>query len=454
MRRAMLIVVVLVVGTLGAVPALAQGGDAHLRVAHFSVDAGAVDIYVNGEAALTGVAFGTVSDWMLVPPGAYSLAVAPAGTSIEEAVIGPLDASLDADGWYTVAAIGLAEGEDIAPLTAQIIVEDYSDLALGQARLTIFHAIPNTAPVSVVANDNLVVAGLAYPNVADENDGLTTVSLDAGSYDIEVTLTDAPDTTVFDLEGVEIGAQRNVFIAATGLIDNPELVFVSTNPADVDGEMMAEDTPSDDNAHLRVGHFGEDAPAVDVYINGELSSVTGVDYPALSPWMEVAPGTYSVAVAPAGTALEEAVIGPVDVTVEAGEWYTVAAVGLLGDESLTAQVLVEDYSTIPSGQSRFTVFYTSAGGQPIDVLVDDEVFVSALAFPGTLDGNDGSASFTVLAGDYDIAVTANGDPETVLTSLEGFAMQPGGHYFIGVINSTDVTTFVQTLSASEISAAR
>lgn len=454
MRRAMVIAITLVMGALGVFPALAQESNAHLRVAHFSVDAGAVDVYVNGEAALTGVEFGTVSEWMLVPPGAYSVAVAPAGTSVEEAVIGPLDTALDADGWYTVAAIGLAEGEDIAPLTAQIIVEDYSDLELGQSRLTIFHAIPNTTPVSVVANDNLIVAGLAYPSEADENDGLTTLGLDAGAYDIQVTLTDAPDTTVFDLEGVEIGAQRNVFIAATGLIESPELVLVSTNPAEVDGEMMAEEAPADDSAHLRVGHFGEDAPAVDVYINGELSSVTGVEYPALSPWMDVAPGTYSVAVAPAGGLLEEAVIGPVDVTVEAGEWYTVAAVGLLGDDSLTAQVVVEDYSPIPTGQARFTVFYTSAGGQPIDLLVNEEVFVSTLAFPGTLGDNDGSVSFTVLAADYDIEVTANEDAETVLATLEGFNMQPGSHYFIGVINSVDVTTFVQTLSASEISAAR
>ncbi len=453
MRRFMLITIFSFVGVLGALPAIAQDTDAHLRIAHFAVDAGPIDIYVNGAPILTDYLFGSVSDWMLVAPGPLRVAITPTGASIDEAVI-TADATLDADGWYTVAAIGLVEGEDIAPSTAQVIVEDYSDLELGQSRLTIFHAIPNTTPVSVVANGNVIVAGLAYPTADDENDGLTTLGLDAGTYDIEVTLTDAPDTTVFDLEGVEIGAQRNVFIAATGLIESPELVFVSTNPDDQFAEMMVEEAPADDNAHLRVGHFGEDAPAVDVYINGELSSVAGVEYPALSPWMTLAPGRYNIAVAPAETSLDEAVIGPVAIELGAGDWITVAAVGLLQDNTLNAQVIAEDYSPIPTGQARFTVLYTSAGGQPVDVLVNEEVFVSTLAFPGTLGDNDGSESFTLLAGDYDITVTANGDAETVLAELLGFSMQPGSHYFIGVINSVDVTTFVQTLNASEISAAR
>lgn len=455
MRRLLTLIGIFSLLILSAVPIMAQdSGDAHLRVAHLSTNAGAVDVYVNGDAALENVDFGVVSDWMLVPPGTYSIAVAPAGTSIDDAVLGPLDVTAEANSWYTIAAIGLVDSE-FTPLTAQVIEEDYSDIALGQTRVTIFHAIPNAAPVSVVAGDNVLVAGLAFPGTQGDNDGATTLDFDAGTYDIEVRLTDTPDTVVLDLPGTELNAERNIFIAAAGLAEDPTLVFVSTNPAEVDAEMMAGDETAGGDVHLRVAHFSEDAPAVDVYINGALSDFAGVEFPAISSWTTVPAGTYSVAVAPAGTSIEEAVIGPVDVTLSGGEWYTVAAVGLVGDGSLTAQVLEEDYSDIPAGQTRFTVFHASPGAPPVDVLVNGEPFVQTLAFPGTQGNNDGAETFTVLAGAYDIAVTANEDPDTVLLSAEGFNMEAGSYYFIAAVNTVDdLDLFVQTLSAEEIANAR
>ncbi|MEM6281402.1 MAG: DUF4397 domain-containing protein, partial [Chloroflexota bacterium] len=411
----------------------------------------AVDVYIDGEAALTGVPFGVISDWMLVPPATYSVAVAPAGTTIDDAVIGPVDLALEADGWFTVAAIGLAGDET---LTAQVIEEDYSEITLGETRVTVFHAIPNAEPVSLIADEeNVLIAGLAYPGSQEGSDGLATLDgLLAGTYDLQVVLTDSPEAVVFDLPETALTERRNIFIAAAGVATEPELVFVSTNPADVGGDMMAEDDMMGDDAHIRVAHLSEDAPAVDVYIDGEVSGFAGVEYPALSSFVTVPAGTYSIAVAPAGTSIDDAVIGPLDVTVDGGEWYTVAAIGLVSDETLTAQVLVEDFSEIPTGQARFTVFHASPGAPPVDVLVNEEPFVQTLAFPGTFGDNDGASTFTVLAGAYDLAVTANEDPETVFLSADGFNLEPGSSYFIAAINTVDdLDLFISTLSAAEIS---
>ncbi|MEO1439979.1 MAG: DUF4397 domain-containing protein, partial [Chloroflexota bacterium] len=192
MRKLTIALLALVLLIAGAYPAMAQDGDAHLRVAHLSFDAGEVDVYIDGEVALASVPFGVVSDWMVVPAASYSVAVAPAGTSIDDAVIGPVDLALDADGWFTVAAIGLA-GD--ATLTAQVIEEDYSDITLGEIRVTIFHAIPNADPVSVIADEeNVLVAGLAYPGSQEGSDGLVTIDgLLGGTYDLQVVLTDTPD---------------------------------------------------------------------------------------------------------------------------------------------------------------------------------------------------------------------------------------------------------------------
>ncbi len=449
MRKLLILFAFLAIATVGVLPVAAQDGDAQLRVAHLSVDAGEVDVYADGNVVLTNFEFGTVSDWLTLPAGTYSLAVAPAGTSVDEAVVGPLDVTLEDDSWYTVAAIGLAGDET---LTAQIIEENYSDITAGETRLTIVHAIPNAQPVTVTADDNVLTAGLAYPGAG--NDGVAIIdNVLADTYDLQVYLTDGPDTVLFDLPGTELVQNRNYFIAATGLESNPELVLASTNPMDVGSVDMADtaEETADDDAQLRVGHLAPDAPAVDVYINGELSAFTGIEYPAVSSWTTVPAGTYSVAVAPAGTSLDDAVIGPLDVTLDGGGWFTVAAIGLLADETLTAQVLEEDLSGIPDGETRFTVLHAVPGAPAVDVFVDSEPFVRALAFPGTLDSNDGASTFTVLEGDYNIRIRPAGDPYTVLVDVPNFSMESGNNYLIAAINPpSSIDAFVATTLEDEI----
>ncbi|MBZ0295187.1 MAG: DUF4397 domain-containing protein, partial [Anaerolineae bacterium] len=48
-------------------------------------------------------------------------------------------------------------------------------------------------------------------------------------------------------------------------------------------------------AHIRVAHFSPDTPAVDVYLDGELSDVQQLEFPSVTGWIDVPAGTYSVA---------------------------------------------------------------------------------------------------------------------------------------------------------------
>ncbi|MEO1645586.1 MAG: DUF4397 domain-containing protein, partial [Chloroflexota bacterium] len=88
-------------------------------------------------------------------------------------------------------------------------------------------------------------------------------------------------------------------------------------------------------AEIRVGHFSPDAPNVDVYIDGEVA-IEDLAYTQVTPFIEVDAGTYEIAVAPTGTSLDDAVIGPVDLTFEPDSNTTVAAVGSAEDGTLTA----------------------------------------------------------------------------------------------------------------------
>src|SRR5688572_21498336 len=113
-RRALLSIGMLLLVLAFALPASAQGNNAMVRVVHASPDAPAVDVYVDGQAVLTNVAFPAISDYLAVPAGAHELAVAPAGQGEAAAVI-TANPVLEAGKAYTVAAVGL-----VADIKAEI----------------------------------------------------------------------------------------------------------------------------------------------------------------------------------------------------------------------------------------------------------------------------------------------------------------------------------------------
>jgi hypothetical protein len=81
-------------------------GQARVRVVHASPDAPAVDVLVDGAAALSDVSYLTASDYVELADGAHNLKVNAAGTSTTV-----IDADVDlTDGTdYTVIASGLLE---------------------------------------------------------------------------------------------------------------------------------------------------------------------------------------------------------------------------------------------------------------------------------------------------------------------------------------------------------
>lgn len=206
----------------------------HIRVAHFSPDTPAVDVYVNGEVAIEALEFPMVTDWIKLPAGSYNLAVAPTGMMLEDAAIGPADFDLEAGTWITVAAVGSLEAGTLAPA---IIVEDYSELAEGNARVNVFHAIEDAPAVDVWAGDSALITQLAFPGSAD-NDGMASLDVPAGSYDLQVVPTGETEPVVLDLSGTELTANMYYFVAAVGTLSDPSVVVVAT---DLEKMMMMED---------------------------------------------------------------------------------------------------------------------------------------------------------------------------------------------------------------------
>jgi hypothetical protein len=220
-----LVAMLMVAGFAGAARVAAQDGTANVRVIHASPDAPAVDIWVNGEVAISDLAFGEATDWIALPADSYDVAVAPAGADAADAV---LEATLDLEAGvnYNVAAIGF-----LADISATIFTTDTADLAEGQARVQVVHLSPDTPGVDVaVAGGPVLIENLEFPDASGALD------VDAGSYDLEVRPAGTEDVAL-DLPGVELAAGTAYDVLAIGSLEDGTLtVLPLTTDAAAGGE--------------------------------------------------------------------------------------------------------------------------------------------------------------------------------------------------------------------------
>ena len=115
---------------------------AMIRVVHLSPDGPSVDVYANGgdTPVVTGLAVKNATDYLQVPAGTYTFAIAPAGTSLADAVFTTPELSLAADTKYTAIAVGkLAPKQGDGAFDVVAVVDDTADLAAGNVRLQVIH---------------------------------------------------------------------------------------------------------------------------------------------------------------------------------------------------------------------------------------------------------------------------------------------------------------------------
>jgi Domain of unknown function (DUF4397) len=177
LRRAGL-VLALSAASLLALPvaAGAQSGPAQVRVAHFSPDAPAVDVYVNDDRVLSGVKYPTVSDYLELPAGSYDLAVRPTGAAASSDPVIEATAEVKAGSAYTVAAVGA-----LADIQGQIFTDDLSAPASGKAKVRVIHAAPEVPAVDVaVEGGPTLFQGAEFPSATDY------AEVDPATYPIQV----------------------------------------------------------------------------------------------------------------------------------------------------------------------------------------------------------------------------------------------------------------------------
>ena len=150
---------------------------------------------------------------------------------------------------------------------------------------------------------------------------------------------------------------------------------------------------------VRVMHASPDAPAVDIFVDGQ-KTVTALAFPSNTGYVSLPAGAHDVAVfaSPAdgtGTPVLKATL-----QVAAGKDYTVLAVGRLADSTLALLPLEDNNSAPAAGNAHVRLIHASPDAPAVDVVVagtNTKVF-SNVAFKGV------GAYTPVPAGTYNLEV--------------------------------------------------
>ena len=364
---------------------------ADLRVAHLSPDAPAVDVWLDDQVALSGVAYPAFSPYLDVPAGEHRVRVFAAGSQVDPVI----DATLPfSEGQaVTVAATGLLGGGSFGPL----VIQDLREVSPSQAWVRFTHSAADAPAVDITLTDGTVLFGdVAF------NETSSYLAVDPGFVGLQVRVAGTA-TVVKTFHPVELAAGTTLNVFATGSLAAGTL-----------GALAAVDAPGDGSTtvplevagtHLRVAHLSPDAPAVDVWLDGA-AVLTSVPYTTFSPYLDIPGGSHQVQVFVAGTNSDPVI----DATLEfvPGSATTVAALGLLGNGSFGPVVLQDERTGSPS--QAWVRFIHGAGDAPaVDItLTDGTVLFGGVAF------GQAAEFLPVAPGSYGLQVRLAGTDTVVL----------------------------------------
>ena len=194
--------------------------DAKVRVAHFSPDAEAVDIYIDGKKKMNSVPYLAMSEYVSLPAGKHTFEVRAAGSPATGPAVLTAEQTVAAGSFTTVAAIG-----PVATIKAGVFNDKISTPTAGKSKVRVIHAADGTADVDV----SLKTGAVAFPKVPY---GTATeyAEIDAGSYDLKI-LGSGTETAIL-AKNVTLQSGGVYTIAAIGGADKPPTLrgFVDLTP--------------------------------------------------------------------------------------------------------------------------------------------------------------------------------------------------------------------------------
>lgn len=223
MSRTKLLVAMALLAALAAGVVMApRGAEAQamgrVRIMHASPDTPPVDIFVDGQKAVTALAFPNDTGYVALPAGGHNVKVfvSPSDGTGTPALQATLEVVAGKD--VTVLATGLV-GDGSLALT--IFEDDNGTPSGNNAHVRLIHASPDAPPVNVaVAGTNTnVFTGVAFRNVSPY------VPVPAGTYSLDVKV-NATGATVLTVPNLQLQARTVYTAVAVGLAGNGSLRVV------------------------------------------------------------------------------------------------------------------------------------------------------------------------------------------------------------------------------------
>lgn len=160
--------------------------EACLLFINASPAAGNIDLYIDGLKAVDDLTFADVSGYFALPAGPHDLAVAPAGSTVDQALASADGVDLASGAAYELAVVGesgslqlLVNPVDLAPLPPGT-----EGTPLKNTRVRAVHAVADGPAVDVtIISDDIaerIFSDVSYPTVTDY------VTKTAGTYRIQV----------------------------------------------------------------------------------------------------------------------------------------------------------------------------------------------------------------------------------------------------------------------------
>jgi hypothetical protein len=316
-------------------------GSTRLRVLHAAPNAPRVSVFVTAPGAnlassapVGSFAFKENLGPTSVPAGDYQIRVTPAGATAP-VVFDSGTVRLEAGADLTIAAVpNTTTGTSpvsllVIPPTGRAEILDRAT----PAGVRVVHASPDTPAVQVVVNDNFaapLVPNLAFPNFTP------FVNVPAATYNVKVTPVGNNGLIAINANlPLTAGVENTVL--AVGRLASIEPLVLTDNRRRIATQ-----------AKVRIVHASPTAGNVDIYVVAPGTALTtatpafaNVAFKANTGYVNLAAGTYSVAVTPTGS--KTPAIGPADITVSNNRVYTAIARDASGGGTPLGLILLDDF---------------------------------------------------------------------------------------------------------------
>ncbi|KLV04610.1 hypothetical protein ABT56_14185 [Photobacterium aquae] len=406
-----------------------------IRVTHASSDAPLVAVELNGDTVegLEMVDYQQGSSLLRVDAGTYDVGVVAqlAGDETTNVIEANLDFAPDMQ--YDIVALG-----QTADISAVVLSREDMSPQGNEVRIDVLHAHPDVPPVdiyigldSTIDNIQPAVPGLAF---AEDSD-LLPVTLAAGTYRLRITLAGSKDV-VYDSGELPLAGGSDLMISAVPNVNGGAVSPVNLLVAD--GEAVAVVRNTGEQATVRVVHAVNEAPNVDVVAGG--AAVGGYENIAFKEYRsgDVAPGSYDLAVTPAGDPGTELISAP-GTEIAAATQTSIYAVGTVS--TIEPLIIEEDLRSVATyAKVRVVHASTLAGTVDIHASADGTFSEETIVVFGAIFKD--TAVLNVPGGSYTLAVTAAGDLNPLIE--QAVTIKDGGVYSVTAVDDLSLAVNVDT----------